>query len=83
MALELRYICCKSTFKLWLEGQAGRRVQGGGSRLQQYIASYAAETAKKFILWSGSRGGHNRNIKTVLLVKCALETSTHLKNLEL
>ncbi|CAG9773605.1 unnamed protein product [Ceutorhynchus assimilis] len=35
------------------------------------------------ILWSDSCGGQNRNIKMVLLLKCAVEVSTHLKSIEL
>ncbi|CAG9765894.1 unnamed protein product [Ceutorhynchus assimilis] len=73
----------KSTFNLWLEGQAGRGAQEVGSCLLLYIANNISKTVKNLILWSDSCGGQNRNIKMVLLLKCALEVSTHLESIEL
>lgn len=73
----------KSTFNLWLEGEAGRGAQEVGSCLLLYIAKYVSKTVKKLILWSDSCGGQNRNIKMALLLKCALEKSTHLESIEL
>lgn len=74
----------KSTFNIWIEGEAGRGAQEVGSCLRKYIAmNNISESVENLIFWSDSCGGQNRNIKMVLMMKCILEETLHLKSIRI
>lgn len=74
----------KSTFNIWIEGDAGRGAQEVGSCLRKYIlGDNISDKVEELILWSDSCGGQNRNIKMVLLLKSVLEDSQTLKSIRL
>ena len=68
-------------FNVWLENEAGRGAQEIGSALTKHITTYVPKEVENLILWSGSCGGQNRNIRITILMQHLLQNHQTLQSI--
>lgn len=71
----------KGYMYMWSEDIASRGADEIGSCLFEHIRNFSPQNAEKIILYSGSCGGQNRNIKMTMLLKKLLTSLVNVNTI--